>query len=89
MSFVFESHLVGLRANYAQDVIYGCLTWKNYVKGIFKHVLGSKKLFWTSHKRGIYRGVFACPLFSSRIWSVFGQILDKLSYMGTSLGKIL
>ena len=29
MSFVFESRLVGFRANSVQDVIYGYLTWKN------------------------------------------------------------
>ena len=75
MSFVFDLRLVGFSANSVQDVIYGYLTWKNYVKGIFKHGLGSKKLFWTSHKIGIYRGVSACPLFSSHVWSVLGQIL--------------
>ena len=68
MFFVFESRLVGFRANSVQDVIYGYLTWKNYVNGIFKHGLGYKKLCWTSHERVSYRGFFACPLFLSRIW---------------------
>ena len=68
MSFVFESRLVGFRANSVQDVIYGYLTWKNSVNGNFKHGLGSKKLFWASHERGSYRGVSACPLFPSRVW---------------------
>ena len=79
----FESCLVGLRANSVQDVIYGYLTWKNYVNGIFNYGLGYKKLCWRSHDRVSYRGVFACTLFLSRVWSVLGQILDKLSYMGT------
>ena len=75
MSFVFESRLVGFRANSLQDVIYGYLTWKNSVNGIFKHGLGYKKLCCTSHERVSYRGLFACPLFLSRVWSVLGQIL--------------
>ena len=48
----------------------------------FKHGLGSKKLFWKSHERGSYRGVFACHLLSSRVWSVLGKILYNMSYMG-------
>ena len=83
MSFVFESRLVGFRANSRQAVIYGYLTWKNSVSSIFKHGLGSNKLFWTSQERGSYRGVFACPLLLSRVWSVLAQILYKMSYMGT------
>ena len=63
MYFVFESRLVGFRANSVQDVIYGYLTWKNSMTDIFKHGLGRQKLFWTSHDRGCYQGVFACPLF--------------------------
>ena len=35
MSIVFESRLVGSRANFVQDVIYGYLTWKNSVNDIF------------------------------------------------------
>ena len=83
MSFVFESRLVGFRANSVQHVIYGYLTWKNCVNGIFNYVLAYKKLSSRSHDRVSYRGVFACPLFSSRIWSVLGQILYNMSYMGT------
>ena len=75
MSFVFESRLVGFRVNSVQDVIYGYLTWKYSMNDIFKHALGSKKLFWASQKRGNYRGVSACPFFPSRVWSVLGQIL--------------
>ena len=83
MSFVFESRLVGSRANSVQDVIYGYQTWKYSVDDIFKHGLGSKKLFWKSHERGSYRGVFACHLFLSRVWSVLGQILYNMPDMGT------
>ena len=81
MSFVFESRLVGSRENSVQDVIYGYLTWKNSMNDIFKHELGSKKLFWTSHERGSYGGVIACPLFSNLVWSVQGKILYKMSYI--------
>ena len=35
MSFVFESRLVGFRVNSVQDVMYGYLTWKLSMNGIF------------------------------------------------------
>ena len=35
VSFVLESRLVGFRENSVQDVIYGYLTWKISVNGIF------------------------------------------------------
>ena len=35
VSFVFESRFVGLRANYAQAVIYGYLPWKLSANDIF------------------------------------------------------
>ena len=72
MSFVFESRFTGFRVNSVHDGIYGYQTWKYSMDDIFKHGLGSKKLFWASRQRGNYRGVSACPLFLSRVWSVLG-----------------
>ena len=50
MSFVFESRLVGFRANSVQDVIYGYLTWKNSMTGFLSMDWVAKSYFGRATK---------------------------------------
>ena len=80
MSFVFESRFVGLRADYAQAVIYGCLTWKNSMTGFLSMDWVAKSYFGRAMKEIVMEEFLRVLCFESRLVGFRANFVQHVIY---------
>ena len=80
MSFVFESRLVGFRANSEQDVIYGYLTWKNSMTGFLSMDWVAKSYFGRAMKEIVMKEFLRILCLESRLVGFRANFVQHVIY---------